>query len=79
MPEPETKGKGQMSQIIIPVLFGFFALLYNSVFAIYMLIGQVVSCVLTVPQLMFVDWLYNKINSKKEKTGLDSVDYSRKF
>ena len=68
-----------MSQIIIPVLFGFFALLYNSVFAIYMLIGQVVSCVLTVPQLMFVDWLYNKINSKKEKTGLDSVDYSRKF
>ena len=79
LPEPETKGKGQMSQIIIPVLFGFFALLYNSVFAIYMLIGQVVSCVLTVPQLMFVDWLYNKINSKKEKTGLDSVDYSRKF
>lgn len=79
LPPIETKGKGQMTQILLPVLFGFFALLYNSVFAIYMLIGQVMSCVLTVPQLMFVDWVSEKINSKKEKTGLDSVDYSRKF
>lgn len=65
------------SQIIIPLIFGIFALFYNSVFAIYMLTGQVVSACLTPLQLLVVD----KIIDRKKKKDDDKVviEYSRKF
>ncbi len=71
--------KGKISQIIVPCLLGVFALFYNSVFSIYMLTGQVVSGLLLVPQLMFVDFVMDKRKAKKEKKELENVDYSRKF
>ncbi len=69
---------GKWMQIFLPVMLGIFALFYNSVFAIYMLTGQVVSSILLIPQLMFVDWVIGKKN-KRKKDKVIEVDYSRKF
>ncbi len=66
------------AQLIAPIIMGIFALLYNSVFAIYMLVGQLVSCVLLIPQLMFVDFIMDKRKNKANK-NTPQVDYSRKF
>lgn len=63
--------------ILIPVLLGLFALFYSSVFAIYMLTGQVVSTILLPLQLFIVDKIMHK---KKEKENTkNTLDYSRKF
>lgn len=78
LPKVENE-KGKVSQFIVPCLLGVFALFYNSVFSIYMLTGQIVSGLLLVPQLMFVDFVMDKRKAKKEKKELENVDYSRKF
>ena len=80
LPPPQTAGK--FARIFMPMLLGVFALLYNSVFAMYMLTGQIVSLVLLVPQLMIVDKLIEHSEKKKkakEKENVVTVDYSRKF
>ncbi|MBQ8444592.1 MAG: YidC/Oxa1 family membrane protein insertase [Clostridia bacterium] len=80
LPPPQTAGK--FARIFMPMLLGVFALLYNSVFAMYMLTGQIVSLVLLVPQLMIVDKLIEHSEKKKkakEKESVVTVDYSRKF
>ncbi len=64
--------------IIMPVILGLFALLYNSVFAIYMLTGQIVSTILSPLQLLIVDKILDKKEDKK-KTEVVTVDYARKF
>ncbi len=71
------KGGMKWAQIIIPIMLGIFALFYNSVFAIYMLVSQIVSGILIVPQLMFVDYIMDKRENKKKIAN--EVDYSRKF
>lgn len=76
---PAQQQKFNWSSLIIAVIFGLFALFYNSVFAIYMLTGQLVSTILLVPQLMLVDWIIDKRNKKKEDKNTITVDYSRKF
>ena len=73
----QVQGGAKWMQIIIPILLGIFALFYNSVFAIYMLTGQVVSTLLLPLQLFIVDKLVDK-NKKKEENNT-VVDYSRKF
>ena len=63
--------------IIIPLILGLFALFYNSVFAIYMFTGQLVSALITPLQLLIVDKI---IDSKKKKDDDKIVvEYSRKF
>ena len=65
------------TQIIIPLVLGLFALLYNSVFAIYMVTGQLVSALVTPLQLLVID---KYISSKKKKEDDKVVvEYSRKF
>ncbi len=71
--------KGKITQFIVPLLLGIFALFYNSVFSIYMLTGQIVSGLLLVPQLMFVDFIMDKRKKKQQDKQLSNVDYSRKF
>lgn len=73
------KAKGMMKwmPILIPVLLGLFALFYSSVFAIYMLTGQIVSTILLPLQLYIVDKLTNNKKTKEESQNM--VDYSRKF
>ncbi len=69
------QGAAKWLQIIIPVMLGIFALFYNSVFAIYMLTGQVVSTIILPLQLLIVD----KLTNRKKKDDVQTVDYSRKF
>lgn len=76
---PPMKQNAGWAKIVVPVLLGLFALLYNSVFAIYMLTSQIVSTVLLVPQLILVDYFIDKKNKKEEEKTKVTVDYSRKF
>ena len=76
---PPPKQGGIMSKILMPSLLGVFALFYNSVFAIYMLIGQIMSMILSIPQQMVVDVIIEKNEKKKEKEEKSVVDYTRKF
>ena len=73
------KAKGMMKwlPILMPIILGLFALLYSSVFAIYMLTGQIVSTILLPLQLYIVDKITN--NKKAKEETQNTVDYSRKF
>lgn len=71
------KQNGKWAQIIVPILLGIFALFYNSVFAIYMFVSQLVATILTPLQLFIVDKIIDK-TKKKEENKIE-VDYSRKF
>ena len=80
LPPPQKQGK--VARILMPCLLGVFALFYNSVFAIYMLTGQLVSAALLIPQLMIVDKIVDQSNKKKqeqEDKQKVAVDYTRKF
>ena len=74
---------GKVARILMPALMAVFALFYNSVFAIYLLVGQLVSLALSVPQMMIVDKIIEKGERKKKNNGGSGdnvvVDYSRKF
>lgn len=75
---PEVKANAKWTKIIIPCLLGVFALFYNSVFAIYMLTGQVISTLILPLQLIIVDKIIEKREKKVEDKKI-TVDYSRKF
>lgn len=75
--EIKTAGAAKWMQIIMPIILGIFALFYNSVFAIYMLTGQVVSAILTPLQYLIIDKIIESKNKKKEEKVV--VDYTRKF
>ena len=74
---PPMKQNAKWAQVIVPVLLGVFALFYNSVFAAYMLTGQLVSTALLPLQLFIIDKILEKKEKKEEKKV--TVDYSRKF
>lgn len=69
--------KFKKSQIILPIIFGFFALFYNSVFAIYLFVGQLVAALVTPLQLLIIDKIVDKKKKKEDEKIV--VDYSRKF
>ncbi len=73
----KAKGFTKWMPIIIPIILGLFALLYSSVFAIYMLTGQVISTLLLPLQLYIVDKIVNKNKEKEESKN--TINYSRKF
>lgn len=75
---PPMKQNAKWAQFIMPVVLGLFALFYNSVFAIYLLTGQVVSTALLPLQLFIVDKILEK-REKKQEEKIVTVDYSRKF
>ena len=80
---PITKKNAKWATFIMPIIFGVFALFYNSVFAIYMLTRQVVSALILPLQLYIVDKILEKREAKNQnKTDNNNkniVDYSRKF
>lgn len=75
---PPMKKNAKWAQIVMPLVLGIFALFYNSVFAIYMLTGQVVSAIILPLQLFIVDKIMEKKEKKKEEENV-VIDYSRKF
>ena len=75
--EPVKQANGKIMMIVLPILLGIFALFYNSVFAIYMLVGQLVSLIISPLQLMIIDKIID--NKRKKEENKVIVDYSRKF
>ncbi len=62
--------------IVLPLIMGIFTLFYNSIFALYIITGQVIS-ILTAPLIdLIIDKLEEKEEKKKEAKVV--VDYSRK-
>lgn len=72
----QAKGGFKWAQLILPIILGIFALFYNSVFAIYMLTGQLVASLLSPLQLFVIDKIMDRKKGKQENV---TVDYSRKF
>lgn len=69
---------GKMIKIIMPLIFGLFAVFYSSIFAIYMLTGQIISALLIPLQNLILD-KWNNHSNKKKKDKVEVVEYSRKF
>ncbi len=69
---------GKMTKIIMPLIFGLFAVFYSSIFAIYMLTGQIISAMLIPLQNLILD-KWNNHSNKKKKDKVEVVEYSRKF
>lgn len=63
--------------IIMPIIFGVFALFYNSVFAIYMLTSQVMTAVTLPVQNVVLRAIDNRKKKKEEEKT--EIDYTRKF
>ena len=61
----------------MPVIFGVFALFYNSVFAIYMLTSQLMSAITLPLQNLILNAIDNR-KKKKEEEKVE-IDYTRKF
>lgn len=75
--EPKVQG-GKAMQIIMPIIVGVFALFYSSVFALYMVTGQIISALLMPLQnLILRKW--NDHDDKKKEDKVEVVEYSRKF
>lgn len=69
---------GKITKIIMPIIFGVFAIFYSSVFAIYMLVGQLISALLIPLQNLILN-KWNDHSNKKKKEKVEVVEYSRKF
>jgi len=67
-----------MMYVIMPIIIGIFTFMYTSLFAIYLIVGQLVMMLLT-PLTTFIvkKWTEHDINKKKEKNVIE-VDYRRK-
>ena len=73
--QPATGGK--FMKILMPIIFGLFALFYNSVFAIYMFVSQLISTLLMPLENLIIN-KWQKHSEKKEEKKVE-VEYSRKF
>ena len=62
--------------IVLPLIMGLFTLFYNSVFAIYIITGQIIS-IITAP---IIDLIIDKVEAREEKKKEAKVvvEYSRK-
>ena len=70
--------KSWMMYVIMPLIFGIFTFMYTSLFAVYIITGQLVMIVFT-PLTTFIvkKWLAHDENKKKDKNVIE-VDYRRK-
>lgn len=69
---------GKATKIIMPLVFGIFALFYSAVFAIYMFASQLISAAL-IPLQNLILKKWNDHSDKKKKEKIEVVEYSRKF
>lgn len=76
-PQDPTKKTNWLMMIIMPVIMGIFAILYNSVFAIYLVAGQALSVAL-IPLNNVIIKAWEKHDKKKEERKQPVVDYRRK-
>lgn len=71
-------GQGKFMYIFMPLILGIFTLSYTSLFAIYIIIGQLAMIAITpLTTLIVKKWLKKDAQKTKEKNVID-VDYRRK-
>ena len=71
------KKSGKLMMFIMPIIMGIFAILYNSVFAIYLVTSQLIS-VAFVPLNNAIIKAWDKHDQKKKASKEPVVDYRRK-
>ena len=69
---------GKMMMFIMPLIMGLFALLYTSIFALYIIFGQLIQLALLPLQTLIVNKLEQRSEAKKKKKTEVIVDYRRK-
>lgn len=68
----------KIMMFVMPIIMGIFALFYNSVFAIYLVVSQAINTALTPLENLIIDkWEAHDIKKKEEKLK-SVVDYRRK-
>ncbi len=73
--QPEVKQNKAM-MIIMPLIMGVFAIMYNSVFAFYLVASQAINVLLTPLENLIIDkWEARDMKKEEEK---NTVEYSRK-
>ncbi len=78
--EAPVQAGGKFLKFIMPCIFGIFAIFYNSVFAIYMFISQLISALLIPLQNYIINkWNDHSKKKEEEKKTVVEVDYTRKF
>lgn len=71
-------GSSKLMYFIMPVIIGIFTFMYTSLFAIYLIVGQLVTMLLTpLTTLIVRKWLEAESKKQKEKDVIE-VDYRRK-
>ena len=72
----QTQPTNKVLMIILPLIMGIFTLFYNSIFALYIIVGQIIS-IITAP---IIDLIIDKVEERaeKKKEAKVVVDYSRK-
>lgn len=74
----QSAGGSKAMYFIMPIIFGYFTLSYTSLFAIYLIIGQVVNIAITpLTTLIVRKWVSADSKRKQEKEAV-VVDYRRK-
>ena len=75
--EPKQAG-GKLMYFIMPIIIGIFTFMYTSLFAIYLIVGQLVMMALTPLTTWIVrKWIEAEAKKKKDKDVIE-VDYRRK-
>lgn len=75
-----TQSGGKMMYFIMPLILGLFTLMYTSLFAIYIIVGQIVMIALSpLTNLIVKKWIEasDRKKEKKKQEAID-VDYRRK-
>ncbi len=73
-----TPRTGKFMYILMPILFGFFTLMYTSLFAIYIIVGQIVMVAIMPLTIYIVKKWIKHDELKKQETSVVDVDYRRK-
>lgn len=76
-PAPPQAG-GKVMMIIMPIIMGIFAIFYNSVFAIYMVVGQAISAALSPLENLIIKKWDAHDEKKAEEKNKSVVSYRRK-
>ncbi len=75
--QPQQK-QNKLMYFIMPIIFGIFTFMYTSLFAIYIIVGQIVMIALTPLTTWIVKkWVAKDAKKEKDKTIVE-VDYRRK-
>ncbi len=73
--QPQKTNKIMM--IVMPLITGIFAILYNSVFAIYLLVSQAIGAALAPINNIVIEKIDNVLEKKKKEKNKSVIDYRR--